>query len=43
MQFGRQYIKLCINRLSQEWNVHLRQRVGPFFHRNQLVGEMTVL
>ncbi|KPX71245.1 hypothetical protein ALO53_200077 [Pseudomonas amygdali pv. photiniae] len=43
VKFGRQRIKLGIDRLPQEGDVHLRKRVGLFLHRNQLVGEMTVL
>ena len=36
-------IELNIDRLSQERDVHLRQRVSLFVQRNQLVGEMAVL
>lgn len=39
-QLDRQSIELGIDRLPQERNVHLRERVGLLIHRDQFVGEV---
>ena len=43
VQLGGQGIKLCFNRLAQEWDVHLCQLLSVLFHRHQLIGEMPML